>query len=173
MDRLCVGVIVGAQGVKGAVRIKHFTERATDLAAYGPVEDEAGLRRFHLKTVGFGKGVVLAMLEGVASRDDAEGLKGVRLFVPRAALPAVAEDEFYYSDLVGLTAILADGRELGKVKAVFDFGGGDIIEVVGPGGAVMLPFTRAVVPMIDLAAGRLIVEPPQEVSAGTEGADGD
>ncbi len=172
-ERLCVGVIVGAHGVKGTVRVKSFTERPADVAGYGPVEDETGTRRFRLKPVGEAKGVVTATIDGVGDRTAAEALKGMRLYVPRTALPLPEEEEFYYSDLVGLTAVLADGFELGKVRGVFDFGGGDVIEVLGSGGTRMFPFTRAVVPVVDIAGGRLVVDPPVETEvAEEEGNDG-
>ncbi len=165
---LCVGVIVGAHGVRGAIRIKSFTAQPADLAAYGPVEDDQG-RRFRLTLLGEAKGVVLAKLAGVADRDAAEALKGVKLWVDRSALPKPDEDEFYYSDLVGLAAERTDGSPMGRVKGVFDFGGGDIIEICGPEGAVMLPFTRAVVPVVDIAGGRLVIDPPAEVDGEDEG----
>jgi 16S rRNA processing protein RimM len=167
-ERVCVGVILGAHGLKGAVRIKSFTERAADVAAYGAVEDEAGLRRFRLRLVGEAKGAVMAQIEGIGERDAAEALKGLKLYVAKVNLPPAGEEEFYYSDLVGLTVALADGTPMGKVKGVFDFGGGDVIEIVGPNGAVMLPFTKAVVPVVDIAGGHLVVDPPIEVEAGPE-----
>jgi 16S rRNA processing protein RimM len=165
-DRVCVGVVLGAHGLKGAVRLKSFTGRAADVTAYGPVEDESGRRRFRLTLVGEGKGAVMVQIEGVGDRHAAEALKGSKLFVARSALPAPGEDEFYCSDLVGLRAVGADGTEMGKVTGMFDFGGGDVIEVAGPGGTRMLPFTRAVVPVVDLSGGRLVIEPPEEVEAG-------
>ncbi len=164
-DRVCLGIIVGAHGVKGAVRVKSFTERAADVAAYGAVEDEAGERRFRLQPLGEAKGVVTVAIDGVGDRNAAEALKGTKLYVARSALPPPAEEEFYYSDLVGLTAVLADGAELGKVKGVFDFGGGVLFEVAGPQGLRMYPFTLAVVPVVDVAGGRLVVEPPLEMEA--------
>jgi 16S rRNA processing protein RimM len=180
-DRVCIGVIVGVHGVRGAVRIKSFTEVPADVAAYGPVEDDAGKRRFRPRLLGESKGVVLAQLEGVADRDAAMMLKGVKLWVAKSALPALEEEEFFYSDLVGMAAALTDGTALGRVKGVFDFGGGDIIEISGPKGEMMLPFTRAVVPEIDLARRRLVVELPHEIEArpedetggGEDGVDGD
>lgn len=175
--RVCVGVILGAHGLKGAVRIKSFTERAADVAAYGVAEDEAGGRRFRLTPVGEAKGVVTARIEGVSERDGAESLKGLRLYVARSSLPEPEEEEFYYSDLVGLKAELADGTVVGVVKAVFDFGGGDVIEISGPEGARMLPFTKAAVPVVDVAGGRLVVDPPIEIEAerpdGPENEDED
>ncbi len=171
--RVCVGVILGAHGLKGAVRIKSFTERPADVAAYGAVEDEAGRRRFRLRLVGEAKGAVMAQIEGVGERDAAEALKGLKLYVARSVLPPPEEEEYYCSDLVGLAVEGVDGRAMGTVKAVFDFGGGDILEVVGPQGAVMLPFTKAAVPVVDIAGGRLVVEPPVEVEAGPEDGEED
>lgn len=172
MDRVCVGVVVGAHGVRGSLRVKPFTEDPAAVAAYGSVEDEAGERRFRLKVTGLAKGVVTVTAHGVADRDAAEALKGTRLYVARSRLPAPEEDEFYYSDLVGLAAELADGTALGTVKGVFDFGAGDVIELaLADGRTEMLPFTRVVVPVVDVAAGRLVVVPPAVVEArgGDEG----
>jgi 16S rRNA processing protein RimM len=170
-ERLCVGVILGAHGLKGAVRVKSFTANAVDVAAYGIVEDEAGRRRFRLLALGEAKGVVTARIDGIVDRTGADALKGVKLFVARDVLPATGEDEFYASDLVGLSAEGTDGSELGKVKGVFDFGGGDVIEIQGPGGSVMVPFTKAAVPVVDIAGGRLVVDPPVLVDMGPEGAE--
>jgi 16S rRNA processing protein RimM len=113
--------------------------------------------------VGEVKGVVTARIAGIDERNAAEALKGLKLYVARASLPAPEEEEFYYSDLVGLEAVLADGTPMGKVKGVFDFGGGDVIEIDSPNGSLMLPFTKAAVPEVDIAGGRLVVEPPAEV----------
>ena len=160
--RVCVGVIVGAQGVRGAVRVKPFTAEPDGVAAYGPVEDEAGARRFELRLVGRAKGVVIAALPGVADRDAAEALRGVRLYVSRARLPAPEEEEWYHADLLGLRAVLADGTVLGRVQAIHDFGAGDSIEIEREGAPPLLvPFTRAAVPVVDLAAGKLVVAPPE------------
>jgi 16S rRNA processing protein RimM len=178
VGRLCVGVILGAHGLKGAVRVKSFTAKATDVAAYGVLEDEAGGRRFRLKVQSEVKGVVTATLDGVADRAQAEALKGVRLHVARSALPEIGDEEFYYSDLVGLAVLATDGSPMGTVKGVFDFGGGDVIEIEGPGGKVMIPFTKAAVPVVDVAGGRLVVDPPLLVEADAkdgeeEGNDGE
>jgi 16S rRNA processing protein RimM len=161
--RVMVGVVVGAQGVRGALRIKPFTAEAASIAAYGPVEDEAGTRRFRLRLVGEAKGVVVAKLDGIEDRDAAEALKGMRLYVPRAALPAAGDDEFYHADLVGLEALAPDGRRLGRVRAVQNFGAGDTLELeLEDGGALLVPFTKAAVPEVDLAGRRLVVDPPGE-----------
>jgi 16S rRNA processing protein RimM len=160
--RLCVGVITGPQGVRGAVRVKSFTAAPADVAAYGAVEDEAGQRRFELRIVGNAKGVVIAMIAGLDDRNAAERLKGTRLYVARSALPAPDEDEYYHSDLIGLPMVLPDGTMFGTVRAIHDYGAGTSLEVAHHAGQVVLvPFTRAVVPVVDLAAGRLVVDPPE------------
>lgn len=154
--------MVGARGIKGEVRVKSFTADPADLGSYGPLTDEAGTRRFSLKVKALAKGLVIARIEGIADRTAAEALKGTGLYVARDALPAPAdEEEFYHWDLVGLRVELEDGRPLGQVKAVHDFGAGTVLELAGEESkGLMLPFTRAVVPVVDLAAGRLVVVPP-------------
>jgi len=165
--RICVGVVTGAQGVRGAVRIKSFTARPEDVAAYGPVADETGERSFALRAVGRAKGVVIATIAGVVDRDAAERLKGVRLYVARDRLPAPGAEEYYHADLIGLAAVLRDGTALGRVRAVHEYGAGDSLEVArADGGTVMVPFTRAVVPEVDLAAGRLVIDPPDGLFDG-------
>jgi 16S rRNA processing protein RimM len=159
--RICVGIVTGAQGVRGAVRIKSFTAVPEDVAAYGPVADEAGERSFALRAVGTAKGVVVATIAGIADRDAAERLKGVRLYVARDRLPAPGEEEYYHADLIGLAAVLRDGTVLGEVRAVHEYGAGDSLEVARDnGGTMLVPFTRATVPEIDLAQGRLVIDPP-------------
>ena len=159
--RVCVGVVAGAHGVRGAVRIKSFTAKPEDVARYGPLEDEGGGQRFSLRLVGEGKGVVIGWLSGIADRDRAEAVRGLRLYLHRDALPPTGEDEFYHADLIGLEAVLADGTPLGQVKAVHDFGAGDTLEIGRQDGPpAMVPFTRAVVPVVDLGAGRLVIDPP-------------
>ena len=159
--RICVGVITGAHGVRGAVRVKSFTAEPGDVARYGALEDESGQRSFRLRLAGSAKGVIIARLAGVADRNQAEALRGLRLYLQRAALPPPGEEEYYHADLIGLEAALIDGVILGRVRAVHDFGAGDTLEIDRPQGQpVMVPFTKAVVPTVDLGAGRLIIEPP-------------
>lgn len=166
--RVCVGVIAGVRGLKGEVWIKSFTANPGDVAAYGPVSDQSGERQYRIRVVGQAKGRMVARIEGIADRTAAEGLKGEKLFVPRDALPAPDEDEYYHADLIGLRAVLAspDGRteredgDLGRVHAVHEFGAGTVLEIQGPGsGAHMVPFTREAVPVVDMAAGRLLIAP--------------
>ncbi len=159
--RVCVGVVTGAHGVRGAVRLKSFTAEPEDVAGYGPLEDERGERRFALRLIGHAKGVLIAAISGIEDRDRAEALRGSRLYLPRSALPPPEEEEYYHTDLIGLDAMLADGTSLGTVRAVHDFGAGDTLEIErAKGMPVMVPFTRAVVPVVDLDAGRLVVDPP-------------
>jgi 16S rRNA processing protein RimM len=171
VERVCLGVIVAAHGIQGQVKVKCFTAEPRSLVAYGDLTDAAGLRSFRLKIVGESKGGVVAKLEGVADRNGAEALKGTELYVARAALPEPAEEEYYHADLIGLRAELADGTRLGRIVAVHDFGAGDLLEVAREGRAtVMLPFTLAAVPVVDVAGGRLVVEPPAEDDADKERA---
>jgi len=159
--RVCVGVVTGAQGVRGAVRVKPFTARPEDVAGYGPVEDEEGRRSFTVRLVGRAKGVVIGRIAGIEDRDAAAALKGTRLYVARSALPPPEAEEYYHADLLGLAAVLRDGRPLGRVRAVHDFGAGDSLEIAREGAAsVLVPFTRAAVPVVDIAGGRVVIDPP-------------
>jgi 16S rRNA processing protein RimM len=171
--RVCIGVVTGPQGVNGAVRIKSFTARPEDVAAYGPLADETGRREFALRVIGAAKGVMIARLTGINDRNHAEELRGLRLYLPRAALPQPEAEEYYHADLIGLVADLPDGRTLGRVRAVHDFGAGDTLEIERAGGApVMVPFTRAVVPVVDVNVGRLVIAPPPGLldDSGSENA---
>ena len=159
--RVCVGVVGAAHGVRGAVRIKSFTANPEDIARYGPLEDESGERHLTLRLIGAAKGVLIAQLSGVDDRNRAEALRGLRLYLPRAALPPPDEEEYYHADLIGLDAVLTDGTPVGEVRAVHDFGAGDTLEIARPEGPpAMVPFTKTVVPEVDLTAGRLVLDPP-------------
>jgi 16S rRNA processing protein RimM len=160
-EKVCLGTIVGIHGVRGTVRIKSFTADPAGIAAYGAVSDESGARRFEVTVLGQARGAVLARLSGVADRDAAEALRGVRLYVARAALPKTNEDEFYHADLIGLPVETAEGARLGSVRAVHNFGAGDILELRDDAGReLLLPFSDAVVPSVDLAARRIVAAPP-------------
>ena len=164
-DWVCVAVVATAHGIQGALKLRTFTERPEDAAGYGPVYDRKGKRLFQLRVVGKARGGVLAQAEGVTDRNTAEALRGFELFVPRAALPELDQDEFYQTDLKGLIALRADGSRLGIVRALDNFGAGDVIEIAADDGRLLsLPFDRRTVPEVDLERGRLIVEPPSELA---------
>ena len=160
-SRICVGRISGAHGIQGWVRITSYTEEPEGVAAYGPVSDDKGEHMFELEIMRMAKAQVVARIPGVTDRNAAEALRGMRLFVPRAVLPAPEPDEFYFDDLTGLIVETTDGASIGVVKSVQDFGTGPLLEVGERRGAtILVPFTRAVVPVVDLAAGRIEIDPP-------------
>lgn len=171
-DRLCIGVIAGAHGVRGDVRVKSFTADPDSLTAYGPLTDAGGGREFRLSPRGHVRGLLRMRVEGVDSREAAEALAGTELYVDRAALPGLGGGEYYHADLVGLRAEHEDGTEFGTVKALFDFGAGDMLEIaLKHGGAVFLPFTEAAVPLVDIDGGRVVVRPPVEIVARNDASD--
>ena len=156
-------MITGSHGIRGLVKVRPFTEDPGAVTAYGPLSDADGTETFALTLLSRHKGQWLARLDGVDDRDAADRMKGLRLYADRDRLPAAGEDEFYYADLVGLAAVGPDGTPLGTVRGVFDFGAGDVLEIVRPGAAdLLVAFTRSAVPVVDLAAGRIVVDPPAE-----------
>ncbi len=158
-QRICLGVIVGVKGLRGEVRIKSFTEDPADVDAYGPVTASDG-RIFTLSVVGAAQGVVIAQIKGVADRTAAEALKGLELYVDRAALPPAAEGTYYHADLIGAEVVLATGEMLGEVLAFHDYGGGDMMEVKRPGAdSVLVPMAGGAVTAIDIAARKVTVDP--------------
>jgi 16S rRNA processing protein RimM len=161
---ICVARIGAAHGVRGAVKLWTFTEDPLAVKDYGPLLTKDGARQFELAHVREAKDYLVATFKGVTTRDDAERLNGIELYVPRDRLPETDEDEYYHADLIGLAAVNAAGEPLGRVLAIHNFGAGDIIEIAPPKGATMLlPFTNAVVPTVDLAEGRVVIELPQEI----------
>jgi 16S rRNA processing protein RimM len=173
--RVCVGEIAGAHGVRGLVRLRSFTEDPAAVASYGPLTDEAGQRRFVVQLQSPVKEAWIAQIDGISDRDAAEAVRGTRLYVERAALPATDEDEFYHTDLLGLRAERVGGDLLGTVTAVHDFGAGTMLEVrLVCGRTVAVPFTRAAVPAVDIPAGRLVVDPPAALiePVGSSGSPG-
>jgi 16S rRNA processing protein RimM len=159
---VCVAQVATAHGVRGALRLRTFTEDPASVAAYGPLLDEKGRELFSVRVIGAAKGGVLVKAEGVETRDDAEALRGLRLYIPRDRLPEPEdEDEFYLSDLVGLEAVDAAGAPRGRVVTVQNFGAGDLVEVRGPDGETFyVPFTREAVPEVDVKGGRVVIAPP-------------
>jgi 16S rRNA processing protein RimM len=162
--RICVAKIGAAHGVRGAVRLWTFTEDPLAVAHYGPLSTSDGKRQFEIASVREAKSHLVATLKGIATREDAERLNGVELYIPRDRLPATDADEYYHADLIGLAAVTAAGAAIGKVIAIHNFGAGDIIEIApAEGPTLLLPFTNAVVPTVDLANGRVVIELPDEI----------
>jgi 16S rRNA processing protein RimM len=166
-----LGVVVGAQGLKGEVKVKTFTETPGKLDAYGPLHTPEG-RKFTVTGIRRGKGIAIVQFAGIASRDAAEALNGAELLVSRDRLPETEAHEFYHADLIGLRADDTEGRTIGKVIAVHNFGAGDVVEIARDdgNGAVLMPFTREIVPTIDIAGGRVVIAAPEEVEAETKGS---
>jgi len=162
-DRVCVAAFTSAHGVSGAVRLKSFTENPDDVSEFGTLHSEDDSRIYNIEVVSHtGKGELIVKVDGVNSRDEADLLKGERLFVARSELPEAGDEEFYHADLIGLTAKTVSGKTLGTVRAVFDFGAGDMLEILPKEGAlVMVPFTKEVVPIVDIDKGRVVVNPPE------------
>jgi len=172
---VCVAAIATAHGIRGALKLRCFTEKPEDVTAYGPVYDGQGRRLFELTVIAPTKGGVIAKAEGIDDRNAAEALRGVELFVPRSALPEPDDDdEFYYSDLEGLVAMRASGERLGIVKRVTNHGAGDLLDIAGDDGEqYFVPFDHVSVPVIDLDAGRLEIANRAEIIVDPEDASAD
>lgn len=178
-----LGVFGAAHGLKGEIRLKSYTEEPLAIASYAPLLTKSG-RQIKLASLRQAKDVLIARVEGVSDRTGAEQLVNLQLFVERAALGTPEdEDEFFHADLIGLVARDEAGNRIGTVTGLFDFGAGDIVEVTpddaqgapdsakgGPGGAkpLLLPFTKAVVPLVDIKAGHIVVVLPEETGAADE-----
>lgn len=162
-DRICVGAIAGAFGVRGEVRLKSFTAEPDAIAGYSPLQSEDGAASFTVTLTGQIKNGLTARLSGIATKKQADALKGARLYVPREVLPHLPDDEFYHTDLIGLDVLDTGGTPLGKVKTVLNHGATDLLQIHGPGlsATVLLPFTRDAVPTVDLETGRIIANPPE------------
>ncbi|HEV7372871.1 ribosome maturation factor RimM [Arenibaculum sp.] len=160
-ERVCVGQITGAHGVRGLVKLKSFTGDPAAIGGYDPLTDGSGKRVFRVRLMSAAKDHWIARIEGVDDRNVAEALSGTCLYVERSRLPEPEEDEFYHADLIGLPAFLPDGTRFGEVVALHDFGAGDVMEVrMAAEGTAMVPFTRKAVPVVDPRGGRVIVDPP-------------
>jgi 16S rRNA processing protein RimM len=161
-DRICVGAFAGSFGVSGEVRLKSFCAEPEAIADYGPLYTEDGSRSFAVTLTRPVAGGLGARVAGVLTKEQAEALQGITLFVDRTRLPNLPDDEFYHSDLIGLEARDTGGTLLGQVIAVHNHGAGDLLEIHGAGRkALLLPFTLAVVPTVDLAARRIVVDMPE------------
>ena len=162
-DRVCVGAIAGSFGVKGEVRLKSFCADPEAIASYGALSSEDGAQTWDVRLTHPVKAGFAARLSGVTRKEAADALKGTRLYVDRDRLPHLPDDEFYHTDLIGLTVVDTGGATLGRVKAVLNHGAGDLLEIAGKNlkQPVLLPFTQVAVPTVDLTAGRLIADPPE------------
>lgn len=160
--KVCIAQIGAAHGIRGDVRIKLFSDDEAALSHYGPLTSADGKRVFEILSARLSKTVYVCRIKGLTDRDEAESLNGTLLYADRGLLPELDEEEFYHSDLIGLVAKLEDGSELGMIAAVHDFGAGDLLDIVpSRGKGFYLPFTRDVVPSIDLEAGFVTVVPPE------------
>jgi 16S rRNA processing protein RimM len=167
-QRVCVAKIGAPHGVRGEVKLHAFTADPMSVREYGALETGDGLVRLKIHSIRPSKGHLIARFAGIDDREAAERLTNQKLYVPRARLPAPEAGEFYHADLIGLAAVDAGGAPLGSVVAIHNFGAGDLIEIApAQGGAtVMIPFTEAVVPTIDVAGGRIVIDPPQGMFTG-------
>ena len=164
LAQICVARIGAAHGVRGEVKLWTFTEDPFAVTRYGPLSTKDGARQFEVTQARETKDHLVATLKGVTTRNEAERLNGIELYIAREKLPATEADEYYHADLIGLRAVTGTNEPLGEVVAIHNFGAGDIIEIAPPTGAtIMLPFSNAVVPTVDLAAGRVVIEPPEEI----------
>jgi 16S rRNA processing protein RimM len=162
--RICVARIGAAHGVRGAVKLWTFTEDPFAVKRYGPLSTRDGSRQFELAQAREARDHLVATFKGITTREAAERLNGLELYVAREKLPATDDDEYYHADLIGLAAVTTADAPLGRVVAIHNFGAGDIIEIAPPAGAtLLLPFSNAVVPTVDLAGGRVVIELPEEI----------
>ena len=163
--RICVAQIGAAHGIRGEVKLHSFTADPAAVADYGVLESEDGTLHFEIEALRHAKGHMVAQLSGVRDRAAAARLTNVRLYVPRERLPPAAPEEFYHADLIGLRAEDRDGTEIGTIVGIHDFGAGDLLELRPRGrtGTVLMPFTTTSVPMVDIAGGRMVIEPPQDL----------
>ena len=159
-DLVFVGVVTGARGLKGELRIKPITAEPDALFDYGPLLSEDGSKTYKGKITGHAKGQLLVRLDGIGDRTQADTVKGLKLFVPKDALPEPDEDEFYYADLIGLQAELVDGTPFGTIHWILDAGAGVSLEINTADGTVLVPFTKASVPIVSMTEGKVVIDPP-------------
>ena len=166
--QICVARIGAAHGVRGAVKLWTFTEDPLAVLHYGPLASRDGARTLVVTHAREARDHLVATLQGVTTRDDAEKLNGVELYIARDKLPATDDDEYYHADLIGLSAETTAGEMIGRVSAIHNFGAGDVIEIAPPHGpTLLLPFSNAVVPTVDIAGGRVVIELPGEIDGDT------
>lgn len=164
-DMICVGAIAGAYGVRGELRVKSYCAVPEDIETYSPLWSEDRSRQFALAILRPIKNGFAARIPDVATKEDADALRGVALFADRDQLPNLPDDEFYHADLIGLDVYDTGGVLLGRVKTVQNHGADDLLELqfAGNSATTFLPFTKAAVPTVDLAAGRIVADPPEGI----------
>tara|TARA_E500000331_G_C16908765_1_gene562492 strand:- start:29 stop:583 length:555 start_codon:yes stop_codon:yes gene_type:complete len=168
-DRVCLGIVTGPQGLQGAVRMRSYTAWSEDIASYGLLSDVTGEREFSIRILRSTKKGLVAELSGVDDRTAAEEIKGLELYVSRDVLPEPDEEEFYYSDLIGLNVEDEDGKVMGQVKMMDNYGAGEVMEVtLSSGEELLLPFTKEAVPVVDVASGKIQIVRPIEIYPGQE-----
>ena len=162
-ELICVGAIAGAFGVKGEVRLKSFTSIPEAIADYAPLLTEEGEKEFDVVITGEVKNGLSARMSGVISKEEADKLKGTRLFVPRERLPELLEDEYYHTDLIGLIVQNLEGLNIGRIKSVLNHGASDLLEIEDKreNKSILVPFTRAIVPKVDIKNSIVIIDPPK------------
>lgn len=171
--RICVAQVGAAHGIRGEVKLRSFTANPEAVAEYGVLESEDSAQHFTIEALRHAKGHLVAQLSGIRDRTAAARLANLRLYVPRERLPPTEPEEFYHADLIGLRAEDRHGVELATIVGIHDFGAGDLLELRprGRAGTVLMPFTAASVPVVDIAGGRIVIEPPQDLF--TPASDGD
>ena len=162
-ELICVGAIAGAFGVKGEVRLKSFTSIPEAIADYAPLLTEEGEKKFDVVITGEIKNGLSARMSGVVSKEEADKLKGTRLFVPRERLPELLEDEYYHTDLIGLIVQNLEGSNIGRITSVLNHGASDLLEIENKreNRSVLVPFTREIVPKVDIKNSLVIIDPPK------------
>ncbi|MCL4150716.1 UNVERIFIED_CONTAM: hypothetical protein GTU68_042027 [Idotea baltica] len=169
-DKIVVGALSGSFGVTGDVRLKSFCADPEALADYTPLTRADCVQITTIVIKGQTKGALIARVDGITTKEQADSLRGMELFATRAQLPSLPDDEFYHTDLVGLMAVDTGGQDLGRVKAVQTNGADDLLEIISPThkDTVLVPFTKAIVPTVDLASGRLVLDPPRGLFDDTD-----
>ncbi len=172
-DKVCLGAIVGVHGIRGEVKVKSFSSDEKNLTRYGLLSNDKGDKRFELKIVGHSKELLRCKIKGVDDRTTAETLIGTGLYIDRALLPELKDEEFYHTDLIGLEVKNSSSEVLGQVNALYNFGAGDILEIkMNNGSLEMVPFTKSFVPVINIKDGYIIVEMMHFVEDEAEGNEG-
>ena len=171
-NKLLFGKIVGVHGIKGFLKVQYFTETPYSLVDYGPLTDESGEKLFDFEIKNAKKGNVIIAMKGIETRNDAELLVGQELYVDEDLLPEPDEDEFYHKDLEGMAVISENNDEIGTVKAVVNFGAGDLLEIILKSGkSELIPFHKDYVLKVDQGVQKIVVEMPTYLETSPEERD--